>query len=95
LLPGFIAIAAHDVRARSSQSAAEACLAVNQQLSAVMRRFRAPPLPCRAGGPLKIVAMGSSSTLGLWQSDPAKTYPGMLQSEMQRSSNPGPAAGGR
>ncbi|WPO42158.1 SGNH/GDSL hydrolase family protein [Tardiphaga sp. 42S5] len=38
----------------------------------------------KTGGPLKIVAMGSSSTLGLWQSDPTKTYPGMLQSELQR-----------
>lgn len=38
----------------------------------------------KANGLLKIVAMGSSSTLGLWQSDTAKTYPGMLQSELKR-----------
>lgn len=64
-------------------AAAEACLAVNQQMSpgATLPRTSAA---FRTSGPLKIVAMGSSSTLGLWQSDPARTYPGMLKSELQR-----------
>lgn len=82
VLAGFIAIAAHDV-ARAEPSAAEACLAVNQQLSqdATLPRTAAA---LQGGSPLKIVAMGSSSTLGLWQSDPARTYPGMLQSEIMQ-----------
>ena len=47
------------------------------------------PLPrtakiIRAGGALKIVAIGSSSTVGLWQTDPAATYPGVLKSELMR-----------
>lgn len=64
-------------------AAAETCLAVNQQMSpgATLPRTSAA---LRTGGPLKIVAMGSSSTLGLWQSDPALTYPGMLRSELKR-----------
>lgn len=67
----------------SAQSAVESCLAVGQGFAP------AAPLPrtaaaLRAGGPLTIVAMGSSSTLGLWQSDPARTYPGMLQAELQQ-----------
>lgn len=64
-------------------SDAEVCLAVNQQLSpgtALPRTAAA----MKAGGPLKIVAMGSSSTLGLWQSNPAATYPGILQQELTR-----------
>ncbi|KZD25621.1 hypothetical protein A4A58_04255 [Tardiphaga robiniae] len=70
-----------------AQSATETCLAVDQRLSgdATLPRTVAA---LKTGGPLKIVAMGSSSTLGLWQSNPAKTYPGMLQSELQRL-NPG------
>jgi lysophospholipase L1-like esterase len=62
---------------------AEACLAVDQRMSpnAALPRTSAA---LRTDGPLKIVAMGSSSTLGLWQSDPALTYPGMLQSELKR-----------
>jgi acyl-CoA thioesterase I len=66
-----------------SAAAAEACLAVEQRMSpgATLPRTSAA---LRTGGPLKIVAMGSSSTLGLWQSDPALTYPGMLQSELKR-----------
>ncbi|MDB5565146.1 MAG: hypothetical protein JWP84_1712 [Tardiphaga sp.] len=63
--------------------AAEVCLAVDQQLSpgtALPRTAAAT----KGGGPLKIVAMGSSSTLGLWQSNPAATYPGILQQELTR-----------
>jgi lysophospholipase L1-like esterase len=66
-----------------AQSAAEACLAIDQRLTSdgTLPRTSAA---LGTGGPLRIVAMGSSSTLGLWQSDPAKTYPGMLQSELMR-----------
>jgi lysophospholipase L1-like esterase len=65
------------------QSATETCLAVDQRLSADATLPRTTAA-LKANGPLKIVAMGSSSTLGLWQSDPAKTYPGMLESELRR-----------
>jgi|EndMetStandDraft_6_1072998.scaffolds.fasta_scaffold53550_2 lysophospholipase L1-like esterase len=66
-----------------AQSATETCLAVDQRLSADATLPRTTAA-LKANGPLKIVAMGSSSTLGLWQSDPAKTYPGMLESELRR-----------
>lgn len=66
-----------------AQSATEVCLAVDQRLSADATLPRTAAA-LKAGGPLKIVTMGSSSTLGLWQSDPAKTYPGMLESELRR-----------
>lgn len=70
-------------RGANAQSVAETCLAIGQKLTSD------GPLPrtasaFAAGGPLTIVAIGSSSTLGLWQTDPAKTYPGMLQAELQR-----------
>jgi len=66
-----------------AQSATETCLAVDQRLSgdATLPRTAAA---LKANGPLKIVAIGSSSTLGLWQSDPAMTYPGRLLSELKR-----------
>lgn len=64
-------------------SPAETCLAVNQNLSL------GAPLPRTAGifkarKPLKIVAIGSSSTVGLWMNDPAKTYQGVMKTELLR-----------
>jgi lysophospholipase L1-like esterase len=67
----------------SAQSAAEACLAVDQKLSADGSLPRTATILTN-DTPLKIVAIGSSSTLGLWQSDAAKTYPGRMQSELLR-----------
>ncbi len=66
-----------------AQSAAEQCLAIGQQLTdgASLARTSAA---LQANSPLRIVAIGSSSTRGLWQTDPALTYPGMLKSEMER-----------
>ncbi len=64
-------------------SAAEVCLAVGQHLSPGTALPRSAAAT-KAGGPLKIVAVGSSSTLGLWQSNPAATYPGILQQELTR-----------
>jgi acyl-CoA thioesterase I len=66
-----------------AQSAVEACLATGQRLS------DAAPLAQTAArlqtdNSLRIVAIGSSSTRGLWQTDPALTYPGMLRSELER-----------
>ena len=74
-----------DVSAAVSQSAspAETCLAanVNQSLGAALPRTAAI---LKSGRPLKIVAMGSSSTVGLWERDPAATYPGVLKRELAR-----------
>jgi acyl-CoA thioesterase-1 len=66
-----------------AQSATESCLAVNQRLSAAAPLARTAAL-LQNNSPLRIVAIGSSSTRGLWQSDPALTYPGMLKSELER-----------
>lgn len=66
-----------------AQPVVEQCLATGQRLTdaAPLSRTSAQ---LRAFGPLRIVAIGSSSTRGLWQSDPASTYPGMLKSELER-----------
>jgi acyl-CoA thioesterase-1 len=66
-----------------AQSAADACLAVAQKLSGDAALPRTAAI-LKTGGPLKIVAIGSSSTLGLWQSDAAKTYPGVMRAELLR-----------
>ena len=55
---------------------------------ASLLRLRRPLLHVAArladGGPLKIVAFGSSSTLGFGASAPEATYPARLQSELRR-----------
>lgn len=66
-----------------AQSDVEQCLAAGQRLTDAAPLSRTSAL-FRASGPLRIVAIGSSSTRGLWQSDPARTYPGMLKSELER-----------
>ena len=66
-----------------AQSAAEHCLAAGQRLTDAAPLARTADL-LQHNGPLRIVAIGSSSTRGLWQSDPALTYPGMLKAELAR-----------
>ena len=66
-----------------ADNAAESCLAVRQMLSPGAALPRTTKI-VKAGGALKIVAIGSSSTVGLWQSDPAATYPGVLKTELMR-----------
>lgn len=68
----------------AAQSAVETCLSVGQSFSgpATLPRTAAA---LQANGPLRIVAIGSSSTTGLWQNDPARTYPGQLKAELQRA----------
>jgi acyl-CoA thioesterase I len=66
-----------------AQSAAETCLAVGQRLSDAAPLARTANT-LQSHGPLRVVAIGSSSTRGLWQTDPALTYPGMLKSELER-----------
>jgi acyl-CoA thioesterase I len=64
-------------------SPAETCLTANQNLSL------GAPLPRTAGrltsgGPFKVVAVGSSSTTGLWVWNSAATYPEVMQRELTR-----------
>ena len=64
-----------------NQSAAEVCLAANQRLAL------GAPLPrtaarLRAGGGLRIVAVGSSSTTGLWVLRPGAAYPEVMAREL-------------
>jgi len=64
-------------------SPAETCVAVNDGLSL------GAALPHTADAlknhrPLKIVAIGSSSTVGLWMVRKEKTYPGVMRSELLR-----------
>ena len=64
-------------------SPAEICLAANQNLSlrASLPRTSAR---LRSGSALKIVAIGSSSTVGLWVLSPEASYPRVLQKELER-----------
>jgi lysophospholipase L1-like esterase len=62
---------------------AEACLAANRSLSL------GAPLPrtmarLNAGEPVRIVAIGSSSTTGLWMLSPSATYPEVMRRELAR-----------
>jgi acyl-CoA thioesterase I len=66
-----------------AQSAAETCLTIGQRLTDAAPLARTGNA-LQSNGPLRIVAIGSSSTRGLWQTDPALTYPGMLKSELER-----------
>lgn len=61
---------------------AEFCLIANEHLSLGAKLPRAAA-GLRAGK-LRIVAIGSSSTTGLWMLDPAKTYPQVLRRELSR-----------
>jgi acyl-CoA thioesterase I len=67
----------------SPPSPAETCLAANRNLSlgASLPRTTAR---LKSGAALKIVAIGSSSTVGLWVFRPEATYPGILQKELER-----------
>jgi acyl-CoA thioesterase I len=64
----------------NAQSAAEVCLAANQTLSIGI------PLPRAAArlkaGALRVVALGSSSTTGLWVLGSGSTYPEVMRREL-------------
>jgi lysophospholipase L1-like esterase len=66
-----------------ANSPAETCLAVNSDLSLGASLPRTASI-MKAHQPLKVVAIGSSSTVGLWQMDSAKTYPGRMKAEIAR-----------
>jgi lysophospholipase L1-like esterase len=70
-------------QAREVVSPAERCLAANQGLSlGVLLPRTAARL--KSGEPLKIVAIGSSSTVGLWVLASAATYPEVMRRELLR-----------
>jgi len=64
-------------------STAETCLAANGDITLGAPLPRVAAL-VKANKPVKIVAIGSSSTVGLWMNDPAKTYQGRMKSELER-----------
>ncbi len=64
-------------------SSAEACLSAAQNFSLGAKLPRTASV-LKSRQPLKIVAIGSSSTVGLWMTDPAKTYPEVMKRELIR-----------
>ena len=62
-------------------SDAETCLASNQDLAlgASLPRTTAR---LRAGDRIRIIAIGSSSTVGLWAMSPTATYPEVMRREL-------------
>ena len=78
-LAGAVTIAAGAPAA--AQTAAEVCLTANRTLSL------GAPLPrtaarLKTGQALRIVAVGSSSTTGLWMLNPDATYPEVMRREL-------------
>jgi acyl-CoA thioesterase I len=78
----LLALAA-PLAARAEMSSAEFCLSVNRDLSLGTSLPRTTTR-LREGGPVKIVAIGSSSTKGLWMLNPADTYPQVMKRELER-----------
>jgi len=81
-IAGSAADSAH-AQGSAGMSAAETCLAANSNLSLGVR------LPhtrdrLKDGKLLEIVAVGSSSTVGLWEFRPATTYPDVMRREILR-----------
>jgi acyl-CoA thioesterase-1 len=64
-------------------STAETCLAANSNLSLGARLPHAEAR-FKSGEPLKIVAIGSSSTVGLWVLSSDATYPEVMRRELSR-----------
>jgi acyl-CoA thioesterase-1 len=85
LLAALLILGAGSAHAQTpaSLSEAEFCLAANRTLAL------GAPLPrtaarLKAGDAVKIVAIGSSSTTGLWVLSPAATYPEVMRRELAR-----------
>jgi acyl-CoA thioesterase I len=70
-------------QAQEGSSSAERCLSanINVSLGAQLPRTAAR---LKSGEPLKIVAIGSSSTVGLWVLRSAATYPEVMRRELSR-----------
>jgi len=67
----------------ASLSPAEICLAANSSLSLGARLPRTAGR-LKSGEPIKIVAIGSSSTVGLWEFGPSTTFPEVMRREILR-----------
>lgn len=67
----------------AASSSAETCLAANSDLSLGVQLPRTAKR-LKSGEPLKIVAIGSSSTVGLWVLRSAATYPEVMRQELLR-----------
>jgi lysophospholipase L1-like esterase len=70
-------------QAQSGVPSAERCLAANLDLSLGAQLSRTAAR-LKSGEPLKIVAIGSSSTVGLWVIRTADTYPEVMRRELLR-----------
>lgn len=66
---------------RAHLSPAETCLEVNREIALGVSLPRTVAR-LNAGGPLRIVAVGSSSTTGLWVWSSAETYPEVMRREL-------------
>jgi acyl-CoA thioesterase-1 len=71
------------VLAQDHRSPAETCLAANSAMSIGVRLPRTET-QLKSGARLKIVAFGSSSTVGLWVLNSAATYPAVMRQELTR-----------
>jgi acyl-CoA thioesterase-1 len=71
------------VRAQDNPAPAEACLAANSAISIGVRLPRTETR-LKSGARLKVVALGSSSTVGLWVLNSAATYPAVMRQELTR-----------
>jgi acyl-CoA thioesterase I len=78
-----IGLSSTSVRARNDLSPAETCLAANSNISIGVRLPRTETR-LKSGAPLKVVAIGSSSTVGLWVLNSAATYPAVMRQELIR-----------
>jgi lysophospholipase L1-like esterase len=65
------------------RSPAETCLAANPTISIGVRLPRTET-QLKSGARLKVVALGSSSTVGLWVLNSAATYPAVMRQELTR-----------
>ena len=70
-------------QAQDEISSAERCLAANLDVSLGAHLPRTAAR-LKSGEPLKIVAIGSSSTVGLWVLRSAATYPEVMRRELSR-----------
>jgi acyl-CoA thioesterase-1 len=83
ILGGLLVSFPQGARAEAEMSTAEACLAANATLS-LSARLPRTEARLKSGEPLKIVAIGSSSTVGLWVLSSDATYPEVMRRELMR-----------
>jgi lysophospholipase L1-like esterase len=78
-----LAASSTPVQAQHHPSPAEICLAANPNISIGVRLPRTGT-QLTSGARLKVVAIGSSSTVGLWVLNSAATYPAVMRQELIR-----------